>query len=134
MTVERWTGNGGQMAKSKQKLAEEELRIGIAEGTQPPRKAGVKKLCRAAGRAIGAKTKDITELLVRKTLSGDLRSAKMLIALGEPQQMKKKVNKKGKAGMSRRTAAMRLSDEPEWVETVAEENAETGFGGQEPEG
>ena len=94
------------------------------------KKRGVKTLREAEGKVIGSHSEGITKGLLDKTLKGDVRCAKLLVALAEQQPEGED------AGKSRRmwSAAMVLAAEPERRDELTEQSGETRGGSLEPEG
>ncbi len=143
MTVERWAGNGGQMAGSKKKKQEVESKpreqttenvepcSGCDLGCSQCLNGGARTLRQLAFQTVQDNGAEITESLLKRTLGGDFSSAKLLISLAQPRAEKEGTRKKTRRG---RSAALELAEEPQWQDEETEATAETGFAGREPEG
>jgi hypothetical protein len=143
MTVERWAGNGGQMAGSKQKKQEVESKpreqtaenlatcSGCDLGCSQCLNGGARTLRQLACQTVQDNGAGITESLLKRTLGGDFSSTKLLISLAEPRAEKEGAKKRNRRG---RNAAQELAEEPQWRDEETETTMETGFAGREPEG
>jgi hypothetical protein len=128
-TVERWTGNGGQMAKSTEKRLEPVGKTGGKTTGKKADSAGMRALRKAADKTVEDNSARITASLLKEILEGKLRSGKMLFELAEPQAEKEGASKRGR----RRSVAMELAAEPEWQELVTDASAETMGGSRKSE-
>jgi hypothetical protein len=139
MTVERWAGNGGQMAGSKKKKQEVESKpreqttenltpcSGCDLGCSQCLNGGARTLRQLAFQTVQDNGARIANSLLKQTLGGDTSSAKILISLGEPRGEKEGVRKKNRRG---RSAALELAEEPQWRDEETEATVETGFGSE----
>lgn len=128
--MERWTGNGGQMAKSKQNKLEPVVKAGKKTTGKRAAPAGMRTLRKAAGKAVGENSEKITASLLKGMLAGKAVSAKLLLdlAVQEPENEDEGRNRRG------RSVASDLAAEPEWQEPVSEASADTEPRSGEPEG
>ena len=133
--MERWAGNGGQMAETEQK----ELESVSKRQARPSRKKpgqprcagkGVKILHEEAGQTVGKNSRKLAKSFLKGALEGNLNSAKLLLSLAELQSDPEDAERSRHG----RSLAQSLAAEPEWPETVDETTAETTGGGREPEG
>jgi len=90
---------------------------------------GTRFLSEAACTRVKEMSAEIATSLAVMAAGGDLKSTELLLMLAGQAQAKKE-SKKVRHG---RTAAQELEDEPEWTGPMPGAQAETGFGGREPE-
>jgi hypothetical protein len=128
--VERWAGNGEQMAKSKQNKLEPVVKTGKKTTGKRAAPSGMRTLRKAAGKTVGENSEKITASLLKGMLAGKAGSGKLLLDLAEqePENEDEGKNRRG------RSAASDLAAEPEWQEPLSEADAETDPGSREPEG
>lgn len=143
MTVERWAGNGGQMAGSRKKKQEVESKprelatdnvepcSGCDLGCLQCLNGGARTLRQLAFKTVQDNGAGITKSLLERTLGGDFSSAKLLISLAEPRAEKEGARKRNRRG---RSAAQELAEEPQWRDREPETTVEAVFAGREPEG
>ena len=142
-TVERWTGNGGQMAEetgTKQEVTEGKRKrtVGKKERCSESKTGcsdcvvgGETRLRRAACDMVREKSTEIAEAMVKKAIEGESNSAKLLLALMNP---KGRVGVEKKKRQGRSTARM-LAAEPEWqgpMDGLLEEMDDEGLWADEP--
>ena len=130
-TVERWAGNGGQMAEVKRKKLE---LVGKEQERRPRKKnpcsgcdlecstclvSGARTMREAACRTVKQKSAEIADWLGTNAANGDVNSTKLLLSLAGPQTDKGRTRKSRSGGTSltrRRRAAAGNRKADGWVE------------------
>ena len=104
------TGAGKQAGKSKDAAGEETAATDRNANGRELDSRGVADLHSDADKLLGQMSRKVTDFLLLKTFDGDLRCAKMLFLLAEPQKGRKAHEKNRQF----RSAALMLAAEPEW--------------------
>lgn len=89
---------------------------------------GAEQLKQAAESVIGKNSRKIAEVLLKKTIKGDISSAKLLLTLAESKKKKEDEDKRKREGEERRRQnsflLQRLATEPQWEGPEPEDDDE----------
>jgi signal transduction histidine kinase len=121
MTVEKWTGTGGQMSTAGPKLVLVTRTGSKTNRSKPLSQKAVKKLVKSASSTVESNSDEIARSLLTSTLSGNVNSARLLVSLAEGQAE----DDDAEANQPIQTLAMKLAAEPEWTGKPNEATAET---------